>query len=141
MRFQHLLGGGAKGVGGAGLVVQKGVSTERLQRDDVNANVGTFLVEAPKASVAQAWRPSRELMTELLPQPEMPSSMTVHVNGSSDSAPDCACMIGAMYWNTVHCDRYDGFHCGWQRALVTQNLHVLPCESPAALTVKGECGR
>lgn len=41
----------------------------------------------------QAWRPSSELMTELLPQPEMPSSITVQVKGRSDSAPEEACTM------------------------------------------------
>lgn len=70
----------------------------------IRGALGTFLVEAPNASVAQASRPSSELMTELLPQPEMPSSITVHVNGSSESAPDSACTKAGL---SVTCCRFE----------------------------------
>ena len=45
----------------------------------------------PKASVAHAWRPSSELTMDDLPAPDSPSSITVQVNGRSDSGPAAAC--------------------------------------------------
>ena len=47
----------------------------------------TFLVSALNASAAAVFSPSRELIVEDLPVPDLPRSKMVHVNPRSESAP------------------------------------------------------
>jgi hypothetical protein len=75
-----------------------------------STGLSTFLVAGPKASVAHAWRPSSELMMELFPAPDSPSSMTVQVNGRSASGPEAACLHKQAHrqsdWHKSQCKKW-----------------------------------